>query len=213
MQGVGYPACALSYTLAPAPPKTRENMPSSTSIETLEGRFIDLLQPQSYEVNLNDIAYGLAHECRYTHFCTQFYCVAQHSLLVRDILAQFGADESIQRLGLFHDAHEAYLRDISAPMKRAIRTLCAEMGMDRSPLDVLADRFDAVIFGEFDVRCDEHSASLVHEADMAAYRIERKQLMVSRGKGWQDARGALQWGKLPHMDTLAAQNAWLAAAL
>lgn len=75
------------------------------------GRLVDLAHPRPDDVDLDDIAHGLAHLCRFDGQCEHFYSVAQHSVLVSR-LCEMHADWA-----LFHDAHEAYLGDVSSPLK------------------------------------------------------------------------------------------------
>jgi len=82
-------------------------------IETYSGGQFDLLDPDPAAVSMADIAAGLAHTCRFGGHCNQFYSVAQHSIHV----SQEFEDRRLQRLGLFHDAAEAYMGDVPRPFK------------------------------------------------------------------------------------------------
>lgn len=82
-------------------------------IETYTGNQFDLLDPTPANIRLEDIAAGLAHTCRFSGHCEQFYSVAQHSLHV----SQEFETERLQLLGLFHDAAEAYMGDVPRPFK------------------------------------------------------------------------------------------------
>ena len=62
--------------------------------------------------NIETIAFALSHINRYTgHVGT--YSVAQHSVIVAQRLP-----DSLKLSGLLHDAPEAYIGDVSAPLKR-----------------------------------------------------------------------------------------------
>ena len=182
---------------------------SDTAIEVCEGRFIDLLNPSTADIYIGDIARSLSRECRYSGFCTQFYSVAQHCLLVRDILFEDGASEEEQRAGLWHDAAEAFLGDVSAPLKRAMRTVCSV----RSPYDVLEQRMQEAIRLKFRIAWNWQIASNVREADQLALRIERAQLMASQGRDWNGSGvPLLDWPKLKPLAPVDAYAAWLQAA-
>ncbi|GBG55234.1 hypothetical protein SPFL3102_00660 [Sporomusaceae bacterium FL31] len=87
-------------------------------IETYTGIKFWPLDPLPHEVSLNDIAHALAMLCRANGHCTSFYSVAQHSLNVSKELAFLGYSQRLQLMGLLHDASEAYLSDITRPVKK-----------------------------------------------------------------------------------------------
>jgi hypothetical protein len=61
------------------------------------------------------IASALSKLCRFGGHSTSFYSVAQHSILVADIMANLKLGDPFE--GLMHDATEAYLCDIPSPWK------------------------------------------------------------------------------------------------
>lgn len=74
------------------------------------------LDPRADEVELEDIAFGLAHQGRYNGQTRRFYSVAQHSVHLADWFA-IRHDVQLARWALMHDAAEAYLGDIIRPVK------------------------------------------------------------------------------------------------
>ena len=74
-----------------------------------------MFEPDPTDVQLKDIAAGLAHTCRFGGHCRDFYSVAHHSLHVSSELSD--TTPRLQLLGLLHDAGEAYLGDIPRPLK------------------------------------------------------------------------------------------------
>lgn len=84
-------------------------------IQTHTVQKIDLLNPRVGDINITDIAHALSHICRFVGHCDQFYSVAQHSIHVSKELPKEYA-----LWGLLHDAAEAYIGDISQPLKRAL---------------------------------------------------------------------------------------------
>jgi hypothetical protein len=68
-------------------------------------------------INIEDIAHSLANQCRYGGHLPHFYSVAQHSVLVMELL-KVHKRTSLQRWGLLHDAAEAYIGDMVYPLKR-----------------------------------------------------------------------------------------------
>lgn len=88
---------------------------------TYTGRRVDLPLPGAGQVTIADVA---AHLARIPRFCgaTQYpWCVAAHSLHCASLAEADGAPPEAQLAALLHDAHEAYLNDISSPVKAAVR--------------------------------------------------------------------------------------------
>jgi len=73
------------------------------------------LDPDQSEIDLGDIAHALSNICRFTGHCSRFYSVARHSLLVSYLAERHGIE--FARVGLMHDATEAYLCDVARPIK------------------------------------------------------------------------------------------------
>lgn len=80
-------------------------------IETFAGKRFHLLDPQPDEIDILDIAHALSNQCRYTGHTRRFYSVAEHSFHVSLLCP------NTRLAGLLHDASEAYLSDISRPLK------------------------------------------------------------------------------------------------
>lgn len=84
-------------------------------IETFTGRRFYFLHPSPEDICIEDIAHALSMICRFTGHTTNFYSVAQHSLLVSRWVSK-----NYALVGLMHDAQEAYLGDISHPLKKIL---------------------------------------------------------------------------------------------
>jgi uncharacterized protein len=87
----------------------------STSIPLPSGLLFDFLNPDPSMIDSNDIAMGLAKECRFGGFCDGFYSVAQHSTI-----GAMHVDEQFALEFLLHDAAEAYCGDVMTPFKRVL---------------------------------------------------------------------------------------------
>jgi 5'-deoxynucleotidase YfbR-like HD superfamily hydrolase len=87
----------------------------------LSGRRLDLLDPSPLDVEIEDIAHGLARVARWNGQTVgeHAYSVAQHSLLVEQIFNRLVPDASIewQMLTLLHDAPEYVIGDMISPFK------------------------------------------------------------------------------------------------
>jgi uncharacterized protein len=87
-------------------------------LPTCTGRRVHIASPLPDEIDIEDIAHGLSHACRFAGHVQNFYSVAQHSLLVSELV-----DDRHALWGLLHDGSEAYLHDLTRPLKRIIATL------------------------------------------------------------------------------------------
>lgn len=81
-------------------------------METISYRCVNLADPKPDSIVITDIAWHLSQIIRWTGACRFPYSVAQHS-----IWACYLAPEELKLEALLHDAHEAYIGDISRPMK------------------------------------------------------------------------------------------------
>ena len=90
----------------------------------LSGRRLDLLDPTPLDVEVEDIAHGLAFVARWNGQTRGDwpYSVAEHSLLVVDILerADPGATARDRLTALLHDAPEYVIGDMISPVKAAV---------------------------------------------------------------------------------------------
>lgn len=90
----------------------------------LSGRRLDLLDPTPFDIEIEDIAHGLAFVARWngqTHG-DYAYSVAEHSLLVETLFGRLCPNASIaDRLtALLHDAPEYVIGDMISPVKAAV---------------------------------------------------------------------------------------------
>ncbi len=90
----------------------------------LSGRRLDLLDPTPVDIEIEDIAHGLAFVARWNGqtFGDWPYSVAEHSLLVEEIFGRMHPGEQARwRLAaLLHDAPEYVIGDMISPVKAAV---------------------------------------------------------------------------------------------
>jgi uncharacterized protein len=90
----------------------------------LSGRRLDLLDPAPLDIEIEDIAHGLAFVARWNGQTKGDwpYSVAEHSLLVEEIFARTnpGADRRWRLAALLHDAPEYVIGDMISPVKAAV---------------------------------------------------------------------------------------------
>lgn len=86
-------------------------------ITTCSGIHFDPINPQKELLRLEDIAHSLSLICRANGHMTHFYSVGQHSIAcAKETLAR-GLSPRVALGCLLHDASEAYLSDVTRPIK------------------------------------------------------------------------------------------------
>ncbi len=120
---------------SPAPPRVWQRM--------LSGRRLDLLDPSPLDIEIEDIAHGLARVARWNGQTKGVhpYSVAQHSLLVEAIALWLdpGLDQRAALCVLLHDAAEYVIGDIISPFKAVLGD--SYRGVEQRILDAVMLRF------------------------------------------------------------------------
>lgn len=96
----------------------------------LSGRRLDLLDPTPMDIEIEDIAHGLAFVARWNGQTRGdfAYSVAEHSLLVEEIFTrQTSSEPKWQLAALLHDAPEYVIGDMISPVKSAIGASYGEL--------------------------------------------------------------------------------------
>ena len=89
-------------------------------IRTFSGIMFNPLKPNTELIKIEDIAHALSMLCRANGHFKSFYSVCQHSInCMREAKAR-GYSKQVQLAALIHDASEAYLSDITRPVKRSL---------------------------------------------------------------------------------------------
>ena len=86
-------------------------------ITTYSGILMDPLNASPDQIDESDIAHALSLLCRANGHFPHFFSVAQHSLNCMKEAAARGYSKRVQLGCLLHDASEAYLSDITRPIK------------------------------------------------------------------------------------------------
>lgn len=174
----------------------RQGAPARAWQRMLSGRRLDLLDPSPLDVEIEDIAHGLARVARWNGqtFGDHAFSVAQHSLLVERILRlQVGECVPPLRLAtLLHDAPEYVIGDLISPFKAVIDT----------PYKRVEERLHIAIRLRFGLPAALSSAIIgkIKKADQAAAYFEATKLA-----GFADAEAARFFGRPGeiNVDTLA----------
>lgn len=91
-----------------------------SSIKTYTGVMFDPVHPESERIDILDIAHALSMLCRANGHFRSFYSVGQHCInCAREAKAR-GYSERVQLACLLHDASEAYLSDVTRPVKQEL---------------------------------------------------------------------------------------------
>ncbi len=86
-------------------------------IMTRSKKMFDPLRPDGSLIDIADIAHSLSMLCRANGHFQSFYSVGQHSINCMREAAARGYSVRLQLACLLHDASEAYLSDVTRPVK------------------------------------------------------------------------------------------------
>ncbi|MCB1437667.1 MAG: HD family hydrolase [Rhodobiaceae bacterium] len=138
----------------------------------LSGRRLDLLNPSPLDIELEDIAHGLARVARWNGqtIGAHPFSVAQHSLLVERLAVAFAPElEARWRLAaLLHDAPEYVIGDLISPFKAAV-------GLDYKAFEIRLLDAIHIHFG-LPPALPARIAALIKRADKAAAYLEATRL-------------------------------------
>ena len=84
-------------------------------LTTYTGKKFYPFNPYPPDIDIRDIAHGLALTCRYSGQCAKFYSVAEHSVRLAKIVPM-----KYRMAALLHDSAEAYLTDMPKMLKIAL---------------------------------------------------------------------------------------------
>jgi hypothetical protein len=129
------------------------------------GAWFDFCAPASSAFTIEDVAHGLGNICRYSGQCKRFYSVAEHSLLVSEVAVGFEFE------ALLHDAAEAFLGDITRPLK--------QMLPDYKRIELEVER---AILDRFGVSWP--LPPQIKQADLRVLAAEQRQIMPEGTDGW-----------------------------
>jgi hypothetical protein len=156
---------------------------SFTWTQTRSGKKFDLLFPKVEQVDLRDIAFHLSHTPRYAG-ATGGYSVAQHSLHVANEMPF-----PHRAYGLLHDAHEAYIGDITRPVQAALGEILdsyCEQGALAHALEIMKREIDRVIHEACGLPwpLSDESRVAIKMADYAVLMAEKRDLHQPAPEPW-----------------------------
>jgi uncharacterized protein len=146
-------------------------------LQTVSGRWVNPFDPDPSQLDAGDIARALANQCRFGGHSRVFYSVAQHSVIVAELVEQGGGDVEDVFAALMHDATEAYLGDMPHPLKH------------RSPLGAAfkdaEDHLERALHERFGIKPDVPE---IKRADRALLATERR-AFSSEDWHWPELEG------------------------
>jgi 5'-deoxynucleotidase YfbR-like HD superfamily hydrolase len=164
----------------------------------LSGRRLDLLDPSPLDIEIEDIAHGLARVARWNGQTVgeHAFSVAQHSVLVEELVAHLQPQvEPRWRLAaLLHDASEYVIGDMISPFKAAL-------GVDYKAFEARLENAIHIRFG-LPARTPDEVKALIKEADRASAYFE-----ATRLAGFTQAEAAELFG-LPPAGYVAPMDPW-----
>jgi 5'-deoxynucleotidase YfbR-like HD superfamily hydrolase len=172
----------------------------------LSGRRLDLLDPSPLDIEIEDIAHGLARVARWNGQTRgpHIFSVAQHALLVEVISRRIAPniDRRWRLAVLLHDAPEYVVGDLISPFKAVLRD-------DYKKVEARLLHAVGLRFG-LPARWPAALEKIVKSADRSAAYLE-----ATRLAGFSESEARRFFGRPPALDAAAAKhylNAWNAEA-
>ena len=134
-------------------------------ILTVSGNYFDFLHPENSSFSIDDIAHALSHVCRLAGPTTQLYSVARPSGRGPGLVPDGDA-----MAGLLHDAAEAFIGDVSRPLKQLLPDYKA-----------VEKRVEQAVFSRFGISEIPQS---VKRADIIMLATEQRDLMAPHDDEW-----------------------------
>mgnify|MGYP001614787186 CR=1 FL=1 len=182
-------------------------------VQTYTGKSFDLSNPLPSMVCIEDIAHALATLNRYTGHARWPYSIAQHSIMVAEIVAATAPELGLP--ALLHDSPEAYTNDWSSPLKRMMRDADERDDPRESPGQIPlqversiehAIRLKFRLFYNYPADALASARRLIKHADLIALATEKRDLFGPAPQaGWGDATG---FALPPPLDEPCAEWPW-----
>ena len=155
----------------------------------LSGRRLDLLNPSPLDIEVEDIAHGLARVARWNGQTRgdHAFSVAQHCVLVQELAVQLdpALDARARLIALLHDAPEYVVGDMISPFKAAL-------GLDYKAFEHRLLAAIHIRFGlkpeapqkleAFIKKCD-HLAAYLEATQLAGFAVEEAEKFFGKPKG------------------------------
>jgi hypothetical protein len=184
-----------SKRMTKTPPRAWQRM--------LSGRRLDLLNPSPLDIEIEDIAHGLARVARWNGQTQgdHAFSVAQHCLLVERLAAAMkpGLSVRFRRAALLHDASEYVVGDLISPFKAALALDYKDF--EKRLLEAIHIRFG------LPARLPAEVTRLIKKADRAAAYWEARTLAGFSAEEALRYFGPKPKGEPPNLEPLPAKEA------
>lgn len=145
--------------------------PMTPTLLTVAGDYVNFLEPEGTRFDIEVIAHALSNICRFGGHTTAFYSVAQHSVLVSQIVSK-----PLELQALLHDGAEAFLGDVIKPLKVLLPNYSE-----------IEDRLQRAIYKSFGI-CEVQHPDIKY-ADRVLLATERRDLMQENKSVWELTKG------------------------
>lgn len=142
------------------------------TIMLTSGRYFDFEDPGACEFLITDVAHSLSNLCRFTGHCSEFYSVAQHCVLV-----SYAVPPEHALKGLMHDSAEAFIGDVSKPLKILLPDYA-----------VIEGRVEEAVFSRFGLAAPFPPS--IKQGDLTLLRTEQRDVMRADSDVWALANGS-----------------------
>lgn len=151
----------------------------------LSGRRLDLLDPSPLDIEITDIAHGLARVARWNGQTTgaHIFSVAQHTLLVEAIARRRARLDRRRRLAiLLHDAPEYVIGDIISPFKAVIGDVYKSVEQRLRAAIHLRFGLPAELPAELDdlIKAADRSAAYLEATRLAGFSVQEARRFFGR---------------------------------
>ena len=150
-------------------------------VPTKSGLSFDILDPKAKHVRLEDVIQGISYKFRFGGQLGPI-TVAEHSMLVADIIETLWPESGAALAGLLHDGCEAYTHDIQSPVRKFLKiqmrdgTFITWGDMER--------RINLAISKALGLGNDFYTHPEVQAADIIALAIEKAACPTIAGEKW-----------------------------
>ena len=140
------------------------------TINTYSGEIMSPLVPKTDQIHLIDIAHSLSQMCRANGHFDRFFSIAQHCINCAIEARERGYSKKVQLACLFHDSSEAYISDITRPVKECLPNYIE-----------MEERLQNLIYEKFlEEKPTEEELKIINEIDFNMLILEFNTLTTKR---------------------------------